>query len=75
VLNHAALIWVPTEAVAEALPEADVVIVLAPVTTEAAGMVDAAFLVQMKDGARLVNAARGALIVIEDLWPRSALAG
>ena len=48
---------------------------LAPVTAETVGIVDAAFLAQMKDGALLVNAARGALIVTEDLWPRSALAG
>jgi phosphoglycerate dehydrogenase-like enzyme len=49
------------------LPEADVVILLAPVTRETAGMVDAAFLARMKDGALLVNAARGALVVTDDL--------
>jgi phosphoglycerate dehydrogenase-like enzyme len=45
------------------LPAADVVVILAPVTPDTIGMVDAAFLAQMKDGALLVNAARGSLLV------------
>ena len=45
------------------LPAADVVVVLAPVTAETIGMVDAGFLALMKDGALLVNAARGSLVV------------
>jgi phosphoglycerate dehydrogenase-like enzyme len=49
------------------LPEADVVILLAPVTAETTGMADAAFLRLMKDGALLVNAARGVLAVTDDL--------
>jgi phosphoglycerate dehydrogenase-like enzyme len=49
------------------LPEADVVVLLAPRTAETTGMVDAAFLGQMKDGALLVNAARGSLVVTADL--------
>jgi phosphoglycerate dehydrogenase-like enzyme len=49
------------------LPEADVVILLAPVTAETTGMADAAFLARMKDGAMLVNAARGVLVVTDDL--------
>jgi phosphoglycerate dehydrogenase-like enzyme len=49
------------------LPEADVVVLLAPVTAETTGMADAAFLGHMKDGALLVNAARGALVVTADL--------
>jgi phosphoglycerate dehydrogenase-like enzyme len=57
----------PVSALPELLPDADVVIMLAPVTKETVGMVDAAFLAQMKDGALLVNAARGALVVTEDL--------
>jgi phosphoglycerate dehydrogenase-like enzyme len=59
----------PVSALPELLPEADVVIILAPVTVETAGMVDAAFLAQMKDGALLVNAARGVLVVTNDLVP------
>jgi phosphoglycerate dehydrogenase-like enzyme len=49
------------------LPGADVVILLAPVTRETRGMVDAAFLARMKDGALLINAARGGLVVTDDL--------
>jgi phosphoglycerate dehydrogenase-like enzyme len=51
----------------ELLPGADVVIVLAPVTPETIGMVDARFLRLMKDGALLVNAARGSLVVTDAL--------
>jgi phosphoglycerate dehydrogenase-like enzyme len=49
------------------LPRADVVVVLAPVTPGTIGMVDADFLARMKDGALLVNAARGSLTVTEAL--------
>jgi phosphoglycerate dehydrogenase-like enzyme len=49
------------------LPQADVVILLAPGTRETTGMVDAEFLAAMKDGALLVNAARGVLVVTDDL--------
>ncbi len=49
------------------LPDADVVILLAPTTAETRGMVDAAFLARMKDGALLINAARGGLVVTDDL--------
>ncbi len=49
------------------LPGADVVILLAPVTPETIGMVDAGFLARMKDGALLVNAARGSLVVTDAL--------
>ena len=51
----------------ELLPYADVVILLAPVTPETIGMVDAGFLALMKDGALLVNAARGSLVVTDAL--------
>lgn len=43
----------------ELLPEADVVIVIVPLTPETDGMVDDAFLAAMPDGAVLVNVARG----------------
>jgi phosphoglycerate dehydrogenase-like enzyme len=44
------------------LPEADVVVVLVPLTAETRGMVDAGFLAAMPDGALLVNAARGGIV-------------
>ena len=44
------------------LPHADVVILIVPVTLETTGMVDAAFLAAMPDGALLVNAARGVVV-------------
>jgi phosphoglycerate dehydrogenase-like enzyme len=44
------------------LPEADVVILVVPVTPETTGLVDEAFLAAMKDDALLVNAARGVVV-------------
>ena len=44
------------------LPDADVVVLIVPVTPQTTGMVDAAFLAAMKDGALLVNAARGVVV-------------
>lgn len=44
------------------LPEADVVVLLVPLTEETRGMVDEAFLARMPDGALLVNAARGPVV-------------
>jgi len=44
------------------LPHADVVVLVVPVTPETTGMVDAAFLASMRDGALLVNAARGVVV-------------
>jgi phosphoglycerate dehydrogenase-like enzyme len=41
---------------------ADVVVLLVPFTPETAGMADARFLSRMKDGALLVNAARGPVV-------------
>jgi phosphoglycerate dehydrogenase-like enzyme len=57
----------PAASLPALLPGADVVIMLAPVTAATIGMVDAAFLGRMKDGALLVNAARGVLVVTGDL--------
>jgi phosphoglycerate dehydrogenase-like enzyme len=51
----------------ELLPHADVVVLLVPVTPETEGMVDAAFLGAMPDGALLVNAARGVVVDTEAL--------
>jgi len=44
------------------LPRADIVILLVPTTPATVGLADARFLGQMKDGALLVNAARGAIV-------------
>ena len=41
------------------LPDADVVVVLVPLTDQTRGLIDKAFLAAMPDGALLVNAARG----------------
>lgn len=51
----------------ELLPDADVVILTVPLTDATRGMVDAAFLGRMPDGALLVNAARGPVVVTDDL--------
>ncbi len=51
----------------ELLPEADVVVILVPVTDETTGLVDAEFLRSLKDGALLVNAARGVIVVTDAL--------
>ncbi|MFE0422566.1 2-hydroxyacid dehydrogenase [Streptomyces sp. NPDC058953] len=44
------------------LPDADVVILSTPLNEGTKGLVDAAFLARMKDGALLVNVARGAVV-------------
>lgn len=46
----------------ELLPRADVVVMLVPLSEETRGMVDAAFLARMHDGALLVNVARGRVV-------------
>lgn len=49
------------------LGDADVVVLVVPLTAATRGLVDAEFLARMKDGALLVNVARGAVVVTEDL--------
>ncbi|MGW2049190.1 2-hydroxyacid dehydrogenase [Streptomyces sp. NPDC001858] len=49
------------------LPEADVVILSTPLTESTLGLVDADFLGRMKDGALLVNVARGPVVDTEAL--------
>ncbi len=49
------------------LPEADVVVLLVPLTDATRGLVDADFLAAMADGAILVNAARGPVVVTDAL--------
>ena len=49
------------------VPHADVVVLVVPLTDETRGLVDRDFLARMKDGALLVNLARGAVVVTDDL--------
>lgn len=51
----------------ELLGRADVVILTCPLTEETRGMVDASFLAAMRDGALLVNVARGPVVDTEAL--------
>jgi phosphoglycerate dehydrogenase-like enzyme len=44
------------------LPDVDVVILVVPLTAATRGLVDAGFLARMKDGALLVNVARGGVV-------------
>ncbi|MFJ8733580.1 2-hydroxyacid dehydrogenase [Streptomyces bauhiniae] len=52
----------PLTELPQLLPDADVVILATPLTDETRGLVDAAFLARMKDGALLVNIARGPVV-------------
>jgi phosphoglycerate dehydrogenase-like enzyme len=52
----------PISELPELLPRADVVVLLTPATEETRGMVDAKFLARLKDGALLVNVARGVVV-------------
>ncbi|GGO48296.1 dehydrogenase [Streptomyces daqingensis] len=51
----------------ELLPQADVVILCTPLTDETRGLADAGFLSRMKDGALLVNVARGGVVDTDSL--------
>ncbi|NEB67680.1 phosphoglycerate dehydrogenase, partial [Streptomyces fulvissimus] len=44
------------------LPEADIVVLLLPLTEATTGLVDATFLSRIRDGGLLVNAGRGRLV-------------
>ena len=52
----------PVSDLPELLPRADVVVVLTPATEETRGMVNGEFLARLKDGALLVNVARGVVV-------------
>jgi phosphoglycerate dehydrogenase-like enzyme len=52
----------PVTDLPELLPDADVVVLQVPLTTSTRGMVDGRFLARMRDGALLVNAARGPVV-------------
>jgi phosphoglycerate dehydrogenase-like enzyme len=49
------------------LPQADVVVVICPLTDETRGLIDSTFLGRMKQGSLLVNASRGPVAVTDDL--------
>jgi phosphoglycerate dehydrogenase-like enzyme len=51
-----------TSELPDLLPHADVVVLTVPLTPDTEGMVDAAFLAAMRDGALLVNVARGKVV-------------
>ena len=57
----------PIEELPDLLPDADVVVLVVPLTEATRGLVDAGFLARLKDGALLVNVARGPVVVTDDL--------
>lgn len=57
----------PMSSLSEVLPEADYVVLAAPLTGETRGMIDGKALAAMKPTARLINVGRGPLVVQEDL--------
>jgi phosphoglycerate dehydrogenase-like enzyme len=57
----------PSSELEALLPHADVIILAVPLDEATAGMVDARFLGRMKDGALLVNVARGRVVRSDDL--------
>ncbi|MQA05835.1 MAG: dihydrofolate reductase [Streptosporangiales bacterium] len=57
----------PMTELPDLLPTADVIVVLVPLTEESNGMIDAGFLARMKDGAVLVNVARGKVVQTDAL--------
>ncbi|MFE1799098.1 2-hydroxyacid dehydrogenase [Streptomyces sp. NPDC059517] len=52
----------PISALRELLPEADVVVLITPLTEQTKGLAGADFLARMKDGALLVNVGRGGVV-------------
>jgi phosphoglycerate dehydrogenase-like enzyme len=57
----------PIEDLPGLLPGADVVVLIVPLTAATRGLVDTEFLGRLKDGALLVNMARGPVVVTDDL--------
>lgn len=57
----------PASSLEALLPEADVVVLAVPLDDATTGMVDEAFLASMKDGALLVNVARGKVVSTDAL--------
>ena len=58
---------VAADSLPELLPEADVVVLLVPLTDDTRGLVDAQFLARLPTGALLVNVARGPVVVTDAL--------
>jgi D-2-hydroxyacid dehydrogenase (NADP+) len=58
---------IPQSRLAEALARADYVALTCPLTPETTGLIDAAALASMKPSARLINVARGRVVVETDL--------
>ncbi|MFE5740334.1 2-hydroxyacid dehydrogenase [Streptomyces celluloflavus] len=57
----------PLSALSALLPDADVIVLATPLTEDTRGLVGRDFLARMKDGALLVNVARGAIVDTEAL--------
>jgi phosphoglycerate dehydrogenase-like enzyme len=57
----------PMEDLGDLLPQADVVVLVVPMTDRTRGLVDAGFLASMPDGALLVNVSRGPVVVTDAL--------
>lgn len=62
----------PVERLPALLPHADVVVLLLPLTAHTRGLVDAAFLAALPDGALVVNAARGPVVDTDALLAECA---
>ncbi len=60
----------PIEELPGLLPDADVVILIVPLTPDTRGMADAAFLARMHDGALVVNVSRGPVVDTDALLAR-----
>lgn len=61
-LHGTSIVVQKAASIAEVLAKADYIYIHVPVNAETKGMVDAAFLAQMKDNAVLLNFARGELV-------------
>ena len=55
------------ESLSQLLPEADIVVLLVPLTDDTRGLVDARFLARLPTGALVVNVARGPVVVTDAL--------
>ena len=57
----------PVSSLGDLLPEADILVLITPLTDETRHLIDGAAIARMKQGALIVNAARGAVIETEAL--------